>query len=107
MARLPEDLTLRDRVIAALRLNRELVEHLEQGFIPKVHSLRRVTRPERSDSPQPGDRTVHAAAATVLESDNFTVEVYQQLRAHCESIHKSVVELTGGKPPSQTGGREP
>ena len=92
----PDDLTLRDRVVAALRFNRELVEHLEQGFVPKVHALRRVTRPEKvGGDPAPGDKTVHASAATVLESDHFTVGVYEQLIAHCESIRKAVDELTG------------
>ncbi|HEX6985889.1 MAG TPA: hypothetical protein VF170_10945 [Planctomycetaceae bacterium] len=98
MPQTPDDeLTLRDRVVAALRLNRELLEHLEQGFIPKVHSLRRVTRPEKpgSDAPSLGDKAVHATAAAVLESDHFTVGVYQQLIGHSESIRKAVQELTG------------
>lgn len=90
-----DDMTLRDRVVASLRLNRELVEHLDQGFIPKVHQLRRVTRSEpREDEQGPGDRTVHSAAAEVLESDHFTVGVYQQLIAHCESVRRSVQEMT-------------
>ena len=97
MPQSPDELTLRDRVVAAMRLNRELIEHLEQGFVPKVHALRRVTRPEKpgSDAPPPGDKTVHASAGAVLESDHFTVGVYQQLIAHCESIRKAVQELTG------------
>ena len=92
-----DELTLRDRVVASMRLNRELFEHLEQGFIPKVHSLRRSTRPDRpgSEAFSPGDKTVHAAAATVLESDQFTLGIYQQLIAHCESVRKAVQELTG------------
>lgn len=95
----PDELALRDRVVAALRLNRELIEHLEQAFVPKVHQLRRVTRPPRpGDDAPPGDKTVHSQAAAVLESDHFTVGVYQQLIAHCESIRKSVQELTGTKP---------
>lgn len=90
------EMTLRDRVVAAIRLNRELVEHLEQGFVPKVHSLRRVTRAERAgDAAPPGDKTVHASAGTVLESDHFTVGVYQKLMSHCESIRGAVEEMTG------------
>lgn len=80
-----------------MRLNRELIEHLEQGFIPKVHSLRRSTRPERpgAETVAMGDKTVHATAASVLEADHFTVNVYQQLIGHCESVRKAVQELTG------------
>ncbi len=99
MAKTPDDLALRDRVTAAIRLNRELLEHLEQGFVTKVHQLRRVTRPPKpGDEAPPGDKTVHSQAAVVLESDHFTVGVYQQLIAHCESIRKSVQELTGSRP---------
>ena len=109
MHQAPDDLTLRDRVVAAIRLNRELLEHLEQGFVPKVHSLRRVTRPERpgSDATSPGDKTVHATAADVLESDHFTVGIYQQLIAHCESIRKAVQELTGERVMKPGRGAEP
>ena len=96
MAKTPDELTLRDRVVAAIRLNRELIEHLDQGMVPKVHQLRRATRATRpGEEAPPGDKTVHAQAAAVLESDHFTVGVYQQLIAHCESIRKSVQELTG------------
>src|SRR5690606_41733428 len=83
---------------AAIRLNRELIEHLEQGFIPKVHALRRYTRPEKSEAAPPGDKTVHAAAATVLEADNFSVNVYEQLATHCMAICRTVDELTSGGP---------
>jgi hypothetical protein len=94
MPKSPDDLALRDRVVAAIRLNRELIEHLDQGFVPKVHQLRRLTRPPRPGDEIPGDKAVHAQAASVLESDNFALRVYADLIAHCESIRKSVQELT-------------
>jgi hypothetical protein len=93
----PTDLTLRERVVASIRINRELIEHLEQGFIPKVHALRRVSRPESADAAPPGDKVVHAAAATVLEADHFTVGIYQRLIAHCESIREAVQDVTGDR----------
>jgi hypothetical protein len=99
MPQVPGELTLRDRVVVSIRSDRELIEHLEQAFIPKVHALRKLTRGERqADAAPPGDRTVHAAAAAVLEADNFTVGVYERLIAHCESIRTAVEELTGNKP---------
>lgn len=87
------DLTLRERVVAAMRSNRELIQHLEQGFVPKVHALRRVSRPDQSGADEPGDKVVHAAAATVLEADHFTVGVYQHLIAHCELIREAVHDV--------------
>ena len=95
MPRTPDELTLRDRVVAAIRLNRELIEHLDQGFVPKVHQLRRLTRPPKTGEEVAGDKAVHSQASAVLESDNFAVRVYGNLIAHCESIRKSVQELTG------------
>lgn len=105
----PDDLTLRDRVVVLLRLNRELIEHLEQGFVPKVHSLRRSTRPEKagSDSAMLGDKTIHATAASVLESDHFTVGIYQKLIAHCESVRTTVQGLTGERIVRSGQGRKP
>jgi len=91
----PSDLTLRERVVAAMRSNRELIEHLEQSFIPKVHTLRRVTRPEQPGADEPGDKVVHSAAASVLEADHFTVGVYQHLIAHCELIREAVHDVIG------------
>lgn len=91
------EMTLRDHVVAASRLNRELIEHLDQSLIPKVHALRRETRPDSSAGDGvSGDRTIHAAAAKLLENDTFAVDVYQQLIAHCETIRKVVQELTEG-----------
>jgi hypothetical protein len=89
------DLTLRERVVAAMRSNRELIEHLEHGFLPKVHTLRKVTRPDQSPGDEPGDKVVHAAAATVLEADHFTVGVYQHLIGHCELIRTAVHDVIG------------
>lgn len=91
------EMTLREHVVAATRLNRELAEHLEQSLIPKVHELRRATNLDgASEKSIASDRTIHAAAAQVLENDDFSVEVYHQLIAHCETIRKTVRELTGG-----------
>lgn len=91
------EMTLREHVVAATRLNRELAEHLEQSLLPKVQDLRRATKLSSSgEESMPSDRTIHAAAAQVLENDDFSVEVYQQLISHCESIRKTVRELTGG-----------
>ncbi len=89
------ELTLRERVVAAIRTNRELIEHLDQGFIPKVHALRRASRPAQSDADNAGDKLVHSEAGTVMEADHFTVGVYQRLIAHCESIREAVQNVTG------------
>ncbi len=90
-----EEMTLHERLLAAQRLNRELVEHLEQGFIPKAHNLRRVTRVGSSaDDSAANHRTIHTTAAQVVESDDFTVGLHENLIACGESIRKSAQEMS-------------
>lgn len=90
-----EEMTLHERLLAAKRLNRELVIHLEQAFIPQSHSLGRVTRVASStDDNAANHRTIHTTAAQVLESDDFTVGLYEQLIACAESIRKSAQEMS-------------
>ena len=69
-----ESLTLRQKLIDAEKLARELVEHLERGFIPKVHQLRRTAR--RAANPEHQgeikDLTVRNTVDQVLKSDDYT-----------------------------------
>lgn len=69
-----ESLTLREKLIDAEKLTRELVDHLERGFIPKAHQLRRTAR--RATSPEHQDEikdlTVRNSVDQVLKSDDYT-----------------------------------
>lgn len=69
-----ESLTLREKLIDAEKLTRELVEHLERGFIPKVHQLRRTAR--RATNPdhqgEIKDLTIRNSVDQVLRSDDYT-----------------------------------
>ena len=69
-----ESLTLREKLIDSEKLTRELVEHLERGFIPKVHQLRRTAR--RATNPEHQgevtDRTIRSSVDQVLKSDDYT-----------------------------------
>ena len=69
-----ESLTLREKLIDAEKLTRELVEHLERGFIPKVHQLRRTARratnPEHQDDIK--DLTIRNSVDQILKSDDYT-----------------------------------
>lgn len=67
-------LTLRDKIREAARRSHDLNEHLEQAFVPKVHQLRKLTRP-----PEPGtdaipvsDTTIRHQAAVVLDCEKYT-----------------------------------
>ena len=69
-----DQLTLRDKIRDAARRSNELSEHLEQAFVPKVHQLRKLTRPQEPDSEAVpiSDVTIRHQAAIVLESENYT-----------------------------------
>jgi hypothetical protein len=69
-----ESLTLREKLIEAEKLSRELIDHLERGFIPKAHELRRQAR--RANEPDHQDEikdvTVRSMVDQVLHSDDYT-----------------------------------
>ena len=84
-------LPLRDRLKHAEMLARELVEHLEQGFIPKVERVRKVTRQANTDSTT--DHTIRDQVDLVLNSERFTREVYSKLNACLQSISTDVEKM--------------
>lgn len=85
-----EAMSLRDKLNEADRLARELIHHLEHGFIPKAHVLRRTAR-QGSDPAEQGDvtdLTIRSTVDTVLTSDTFTRQVTDQLNRVLSSIHE-------------------
>ena len=88
-------LTLRELFIEAERLNRELIEHLEQGFLPKVQNLARLVGPGYVDAHghPAGDLTVRNTAAQVLESEAYTEQLYGRIRDYCEAIDREVARI--------------
>ena len=100
MADRPVDqLTLSEKFVDAERMARELIDHLDRGFLPKSRELQKLV--EASDG-QPinedvEDLTVRIHAAGVLQSDLFTEELYHKLERYCASINADVSRImTGG-----------
>lgn len=92
-----EQLTLRDKLTEAERVTRELVEHLDRGFIPKAHELRRVVRHHDGPDGTPvQDVTVRNHAARVLESDQFTEKLYDKLDRYFAAIATEVSRIVEG-----------
>jgi hypothetical protein len=94
-------LTLRDKIREAARRTHELNEHLEQAFVPKVHDLRKVTKPQEpnSETPPVSDLTVRHQAASVLESDQYTEGLNVDAELLFESIANEVDRLANqGQP---------
>ena len=87
-----ESLTLREKLIDAEKLSRELVDHLERGFIPKVHQLRRTARraanPEHQSEIR--DLTIRNSVDQVLKSDDYTRQLCDRAAALLNSIDTDV-----------------
>lgn len=89
-------LPLRERLTIAERLTRELSEHLEQGFLPKIETLRKVTRQKEAVSAETTDKTVRDTVATVHKSEQFTAELYDKLKECLNSIAEEVGAMVHG-----------
>ena len=88
-----QQLTLREMLIEGERLCRELIEHLDQGFIPKCHELSRLVRPINGEPPDIRvleDVTVRTQAARILESETFTETIFEKLSVYCRAIDEAV-----------------
>lgn len=92
-----EAMPLRDRVREAEQLVRELADHLERGFIPKIHEARRLTRGGGHD---PGevvmDSTVRSTVDSALASHEYSLELIRKLERFLSSIDREFQQLVNG-----------
>jgi len=94
-----EELPLRDVFTEAERLARELLDHLENGFLPKVQGLRELVEvSDRGVGPDDvEDVTVRNHAAQLLERARFADDLYTRLDECLETIGKKVTKITSGE----------
>ncbi|HXY32757.1 MAG TPA: hypothetical protein VEI07_00935 [Planctomycetaceae bacterium] len=91
-----QSLTLREQLVEAQRLTRELSEHLDQAFIPKCLELTRLVRPINGEPPDVRaleDVTVRTQAARILETETFTEKVFAELLEYCKAIESGVNKI--------------
>ena len=90
-----DQLTLREKLRDVARGTRELIEHLELGFVPKVHDLRKLSRQHDPTSgiPPVADVTIRSYVAAVLESDRFTAGLNDSFEGYLNSIQKDVSDV--------------
>lgn len=86
------NLPLRDVCKEAERLTRELVDHLENNLIPRTRELHELVKPESAESSGDTvkDVTVRNQASNLLESQDFTEQLFSKTRQYFETIDKSV-----------------
>ena len=88
----PENLTLRKRVETAIKMSRDLEDHLRQSVAPAAHRLRRLVKEKATadDGTPLRDRTVRHGVDAVLEADVFARGLRGRLAEYCESIRADV-----------------
>ncbi len=75
---------LRDKFTNAERLMRELIEHLEQGYLPKLQELRRVARKDEASGVT--NKSVRQQCHLLISSDDFTRRLADDLQEYIDSI---------------------
>jgi hypothetical protein len=91
-----QSFTLREMLVEAEQLTRELSEHLDQSFLPKCLELTRLVRPINGEPPDVRaleDVTLRTQAARILETDTFTEKVFEQLLEYCKAIEGTVSKI--------------
>jgi len=87
---------LRDRVREAERLTRELTDHLERGFLPKVQEARRSTKPTPANLETVMDSTVRSTTEAALSSHEYTMQLARNLDMLLGSIDRELQWMISG-----------
>jgi hypothetical protein len=101
MADVPfEDMTLREKFKVGGVVVRELIEHLDQGFLPKVRELEKLVRPADTaaayrldDEEEVTDVSVRNQTAELLESEDFTDELFERTFRLLAAIDEEVARI--------------
>ena len=90
-----KEMTLREMLADAEQLTRELIEHLDQNFVPKAHALRKLVRPivGSSVNEEVEDISVRDTAIRVLKSEEFTEELCEKISQYCAAIDDAVSRI--------------
>ena len=90
-----DSLPLRDQFTNAERLTRELIDHLDQGFLTRIQEVRRVARKDEDDGVT--DKSVRAQCTRLFESDDFTRKLSTELREYLDSICEELKPMVFGE----------
>lgn len=95
MSRSTEGKTLRDRCRDANRVVREVIDHLENSFLPKVSSLRKLARSREQafDPSSVRDVTIRTHAAAILEAEQYSIKLEEESKRLLSIIATEVEQL--------------
>lgn|SRR5690606_32479326 len=93
-----DNLTLREKLRNVEKLTRELSDHLERGFLPRVHALRRLARKGTDAEHREGvsDISIRESVSTVLKSDAYARELSESTRRYLRSIQNDIDGMFDG-----------
>ena len=94
-----EDMPLRDVFTEAEQLVRDLVDHLENGFLPKAIGLKELVAISEQGigSDDVHDVTVRNQSAQLLERARFADKLYLRFDECVEAIDQKVSRITMGE----------
>jgi len=83
-----EELSLREMLLNAEQLVREIVEHLEQSVLPKLRGADELVRSYNNPAERNeiADTTVRNTVAILLESDDFSKTLFERLEKYLTAI---------------------
>ncbi len=91
------NMTLRDKLNEAERLMRELMDHLDNGFIPKARSLGRSLQEHGNDVSLISDTTVRQQTAELIDSNRYSEKLYNKVGELLAAIDEDVASITENK----------
>ena len=94
-----EKLTLRELFTNAEGLVRELNEHLEQQFLPRLRAVDELVRSHAKpeERKEIADSTVRSRMAALLDSDDFSQKLYSRLERHLVAIDQGAAQAIQGR----------
>ena len=93
VAKNPDTVPLAERFQAAHFLIRELTEHLQQAFLPKLSELRSASKVD--DAKEVSDQEIFDKLQSTLSADEFSAKIFGRLFRYLESIARDTKEVTG------------
>jgi hypothetical protein len=88
-------LPLREKFTAAERLTRELIDHLDKGFLPKIKVLRRVCRKDESSGVT--DKSVRHECTQLFRSEDFADQLVSDLSELLDGIETEMQVMVYGQ----------
>ena len=89
----PNNLPLVERINKAEHFARELCEHLQLAFLPKLSDLRSSSK--KLDPEVVSDQTMFDQMSAVVKAERFATDIYTRLLRYLESIEKDAGEILG------------